>query len=307
MDGRLDEFHKYIIKRNKVFEYKHKLSAYKKPYSEMRLRNYPNNLKYLDTMSQWFIRYLNQSVATRRDKIITVFVFRFVGDKQLCRAFSNRNYVYDLESVRKLSVRLNRLREPLNNKYPVMINRRSKTQMNKGDTLKVAVEDFISKLPEDMFHRWTISKIYRYLMSSDLMFMTDFLNYQLASDFSFINELEIYVDLPTYIPNIVKDTYKEVTGKAHFDARDWAIFVHDTMNWYMEQDFRSKNQKIIMPYDVANMLLGFRLYTSEVGYSGVNKYRNYPRIRSYKVDDIVISRSMYDYYKTKRLHSKIDR
>lgn len=144
-------------------------------------------------------------------------------------------------------------------------------------------------------------------MSSDLMFMTDFLNYQLASDFSFINELEIYVDLPTYIPNIVKDTYKEVTGKAHFDARDWAIFVHDTMNWYMEQDFRSKNQKIIMPYDVANMLLGFRLYTSEVGYSGVNKYRNYPRIRSYKVDDIVISRSMYDYYKTKRLHSKIDR
>lgn len=307
VEGRMKEFHKYIKKRNHAFEYKHKLSTYGIPYYEMRLRNYPNNLKYLDTMSQWFIRYLNQSVASRRDKILTVFVYRFVGDKYLCRLMSNRNYVFGMQEVEKLARKLNKRREPLNNKYPVMINRRSKTKLNKGDALRVAVEDFLCKLPDDMFYNWTISKIYWYLMSSDLACMTDFLNYQLASDLSFINELSINIDLPTYVPKLVKDTYKEVTGKTTFDTREWALFVYDTMYWYRSQNFASNKQRIIMPYDVANMLLGFRLYTSEMGYSGVNNYRNYPRIKAYRVDDLVISRSMYDYYKEKHLHNKVNR
>lgn len=302
----LKEFYAYLALRKRAFEYKYKLIQDNRGYLQLRLFHYPNSLKYLDLMSQWFIRNLNKGVATRRDKIITVFVFRLTGDKRLCRRYANSNGVFTLRGAESLCKALDRINKPLTTKYPISINRRGSTGLKKGEALRVALEEFLTALPDDLFFEWKLSDIYDYLREQEIFCLNDFMAYQLSSDLSFINELHIKINLIKTLPETAREVYKKVTGKNRFIQKEFEDFVYDTMDKYRSMTFVSLKEKMVLPYDIVNMLLGYHYYTGNNSSAGFSRYRNYPRIRAVKLDDISISRSMYEYYKTYGLHRQAD-
>ena len=75
--NKLDEFKLYVLKRRDAFEHKYRIGN--KTVGDLYRYDLPNNLKYLDDMSQMFIRTLNTARVPLRDKILTVYVYRYIG------------------------------------------------------------------------------------------------------------------------------------------------------------------------------------------------------------------------------------
>ncbi len=80
-------------------------------------KHFPNNLKYLDDTSQTLIRTLNNHPVPLRDKLLTVLVYRVVGDKRLLDAMQTRMVSIPLKELEKLATALNKDSLRLLNRY----------------------------------------------------------------------------------------------------------------------------------------------------------------------------------------------
>ena len=66
-DNLISNFKLYLLKRRDAFEYRH---SRKKEVNDLARKSLPNNLKYLDDMSQTMIRTLNTARYPVRDKLL---------------------------------------------------------------------------------------------------------------------------------------------------------------------------------------------------------------------------------------------
>lgn len=89
----------------------------------------------------------------------------------------------------------------------------------------------------------------------------------------------------------MRKMYLEIVGKDRFSTVEYRKFALDIMEWYIDQPFADNKERIITPNDVGHMLVSYYKYTR-----GMCKIR-YPKKTRVKVRDLVISRSMYEFYK----------
>ena len=89
----------------------------------------------------------------------------------------------------------------------------------------------------------------------------------------------------------MRKMYLEIVEKDRFNAQEYKKFAIDFMKWYLDQPFADSKERIITPNDVGHMLVAYYKLTR-----GMCKIR-YPKKTRVKVSDLVISRSMYEFYK----------
>lgn len=290
----IDIFKSYVLLRRDAWEAKYNLGN---KTNTLYGIHYPNNLKYLDETSQRLIRSLNSTKVHVRDKLITALVYRLVGDKWVLRRYSDASNMFNLERVSKLARRLNNLNEKLLVRYRTPINS-ARLNVRKGDLLLRIVEDFIEHLPKDYFKGWKCSEIYRHFTEWDKSYrLNPTIAYELCSDFTFINELKIEIDIIPALPDYIRAGWAEITGDYTRGYTEYVKFVEEIMDWYVEQPFLSPKEHIICPFDVAHMVHGFGIY---VGNSyAIERGRSYPETKGLSHDSIIITESMYEYYRAK--------
>ena len=67
------------------------------------------------------------------------------------------------------------------------------------------------------------------------------------------------------------------------------------MDWYVEQRFLDNKERLVLPHDVTQMLIGYRYFT--FNQKGVlTRLREDSKVKR-RINGLVIARSMYDYYK----------
>lgn len=289
----LDDFKSYILYRRDAFEHKYKLKEVKN--QPLLRKHYPNNLKYLDDMSQLFIRTMNNHPVPIRNKLITVFIYRMVGDRTIVRRYANPQGIYTFAEVQRLAKYLDKPSTSLTVRYTTPLSRRGITGLSKGEFLLASLGDFIDKLPKDNFYRWKASEIVRQFNEFEKVYgVSNFIGYQLATDISYINELEVRIDFIKAVPDSAREMYSYIVGKP-FKVKDFEKFTYDMMKWYQEQEFLDNKERLILPTDIVQMLIGYRYYVKQ-GIGGVSRFRVVSKKRS-MISGIVLARSMYDYYK----------
>lgn len=289
----LEDFKSYILNRRDAFEHKYKLKEVKN--QPLLRKHYPNNLKYLDDMSQLLIRTMNNHPVPVRNKLITVFVYRMVGDKTIVRRYANPQGIYTFAEVQRLARYLDKPSTSLTVRYTTPLSRRGITGLSKGDFLLASLGDFIDKLPKDNFHKWKTSEIVRQFNEFEKVYgVSNFIGYQLATDISYINELEVRIDFIKAVPDSAREMYSYIVGKP-FRVQDFEKFTYDMMKWYQEQEFLDNKERLILPSDIVQMLLGYRYYVNQ-GRGSVSRFRVVSKKRS-RISGIVLARSMYGYYK----------
>lgn len=300
MEQHIDEFKTYVLMRRDAWEAKYRLG--KKHNKIFRLSHYPNNLKYLDKTSQRLIRGLNSSNLPIRDKLMTLVIYRIVGDIRVLRRYANHKGLFTMIELERLVKHLNNRTEPLEIRYRTPIQGNRFVKGKRGDVLLAMVCDFLDKIPKDNYHRWKTSELYKqFTFWEKHYFMGEYIAYQLATDLSFINELEVRIDYIPVLPDSVRKTFKYVLGNEKASVRELKQFTEEIMDWYISQSFRDNKERIVCPHDVMQMLIGFSQYKGFV--NGVARYRNFRPQGNVQIKDLVITESMYAYYRKKELHS----
>lgn len=288
--NKLEEFKLYILKRRDAFEHKYNIGN--KTVGDLYRYDLPNNLKYLDDMSQMFIRTLNTSRVPLRDKILTVYVYRYIGHEKYVRRCTNEHDVITIHQLEKLATKLNSSKAKLSPNYKSPAIQVMTRELNRGERFLASCADFIDNLPEDLFKGWKCSEIYRYFVKQHNIYgLSKFTAYSLATDFAYINELHIEIDFIVGCSPSMRKMYLEIVGKDRFSTVEYRQFALDIMQWYIDQPFADNKERIITPNDVGHMLVSYYKYTR-----GMCKIR-YPKKTRVKVRDLVISRSMYEFYK----------
>lgn len=287
----LDGFKKYILLRRDAFEYKHDLNELKK--NPLYRKHFPNNLKYLDDTSQTLIRTLNNHPVPLRDKLLTVLVYRVVGDKKVVRCYANKKGVYTLKELEKLATALNKDSLRLLNRYSTPLSRKGITGLSRGEFLLAVSCDFLDKLPKDNFYKWKTSEIARQFVEFEKVYGIKYaMAYQLASDISYINELNVKVDFIKTIPENVREMFSYITGKP-YRLEEYEKFTYEMMDWYSEQDFLENKERLVLPHDITQMLIGYRYYTMNSGV--ITRFRQEKKPKNL-TRGIVIARSIYGFY-----------
>lgn len=287
----LDGFKKYILLRRDAFEYKHDLNELKK--NPLYRKHFPNNLKYLDDTSQTLIRTLNNHPVPLRDKLLTVLVYRVVGDKKVVRRYANKKGVYTLKELEKLATALNKDSLRLLNRYSTPLSRKGITGLSRGEFLLAVSCDFLDKLPKDNFYKWKTSEIARQFVEFEKVYGIKYaMAYQLASDISYINELNVKVDFIKTIPENVREMFSYITGKP-YRLEEYEKFTYEMMDWYSEQDFLENKERLVLPHDITQMLIGYRYYTMNSGV--ITRFRQEKKPKNL-TRGIVIARSIYEFY-----------
>lgn len=296
----LDGFKKYILLRRDAFEYKHDLNELKK--NPLYRKHFPNNLKYLDDTSQTLIRTLNNHPVPLRDKLLTVLVYRVVGDKKVVRRYANKKGVYTLKELEKLATALNKDSLRLLNRYSTPLSRKGITGLSRGEFLLAVSCDFLDKLPKDNFYKWKTSEIARQFVEFEKVYGIKYaMAYQLASDISYINELNVKVDFIKTIPENVREMFSYITGKP-YRLEEYEKFTYEMMDWYSEQDFLENKERLVLPHDITQMLIGYRYYTMNSGV--ITRFRQEKKPKNL-TRGIVIARSIYGFY-TQSMGTKED-
>ena len=117
--------------------------------------------------------------------------------------------------------------------------------------------------------------------------------YQLASDISYINELNVKVDFIKTIPENVREMFSYITGKP-YRLEEYEKFTYEMMDWYKE--------RLVLPHDITQMLIGYRYYTMNSGV--ITRFRQEKKPKNL-TRGIVIARSIYDFY-TQSMGTKED-
>lgn len=295
--NKVEEFKLYILKRRDAFENKYDIGN--KTQGDLYNIDLPNNLKYLDDMSQMFIRTLNTVRVPLRDKILTVFVYRLIGDEKYIRRLTSINDVVTINELEKIAKKLNSSKFKLSPNYKPPINQLPTSELSRGENFLASCADFIDNLPEDLFYGWKCSEIFKYYnLKCNVYGVNEFTAYNLATDLSYINELHIEIDFIKGFTLTMRKMYLILTGEERFSASSYYEFAQEIMEWYSQQAFADNKERIITINDVGHMLLSYYKYSV-----GKNMIR-YPKKTKPKTNNIVISRSMYEFYKG--LSSKTD-
>ena len=250
----LKDFKDYILRRHKCYEYKMGLTDQKSYLYSCEL---PNNLKYMDDMSQTMIRTLNHSQASLRDKVLTAFVYRFVGNEALVRKYCKNMDAITPEYLVKLGDKLNSLKEiDVNYNSPAVLAH--KYYMESGDFLMASCEDFLDKLPVGFFKTQRLSQVFKYLTKKKVFGMDPYMCFLLATDLSYIDDLKLKIDLVPYETHIYRKYYEEFTGE-HYTTQGFRDFVVDMCKWYSSQDFFIKEELLVTPNDILHMLKAFKV------------------------------------------------
>lgn len=295
MNISLEDFKRYVLLRRDAFENKYGLKTLTSKELLLDRRHYPNNLRYLDATSQILIRTLNNHPVPLRDKLLTVFVYRMVGDKMLVRRYANKKGVYTLKELNKLAKYLNNDSVRLKNRYATPLAKTGITGLTKGEFLLASSCDFLDKLPKDNFYRWKTSEIARQFVEFEKVYGISYaMASQFASDISYINELEIRIDFIRTVPERAREMYCMIMN-TNFRVEKYEEFTNEMMSWYIEQDFLDNKECLVVPQDITQMLLGYRYYVMDSG-GVLLRFRKPTKTKS-RIGGIVIARSMYDYYK----------
>lgn len=281
------EFKDYVIKRKKAFEKKHRILGGNKILTD---KHYINNLKFLDDTSQYLIRHLNSKKVSIRDKLLTVLVFRVLGNKSLAKSYSNKNKLYDMDRIYLLG---KALKQDITYPYRYISLLKKNPFESRGDCFFACVETFIESLPEDNFYKWRTSQIFKHLVKSDIMWLTESMAYQLATDIAFINELRITLDFIPYISRGNKKILCYILGKKNLSMSQYKDFVLEIMQWYSKLSFADDIEKLIIPTDITQMLIGFKRYK---GYGDSNTKRNGTK-RIKRIGGLVITGSINEFFK----------
>lgn len=291
----LEDFKRYVLLRRDAFESKYGLKDIPKKELVLERRHYPNNLRYLDATSQILIRTLNNHPVPLRDKLLTVFVYRMVGDKMVVRRYANKKGVYTLKELERLAKRLDSENMKLMNRYATPLIKTGITGLKKGEFLLASACDFIDKLPPDNFYKWKTSEIARQFVEFENVYgISHAMASQFASDISYINELEVRIDFIKSVPEKAREMYSMMMN-TNFRVEKYEKFTKEIMDWYIQQDFLDNKERLIVPQDVTQMLLGYRYFV--IGSGGVLFRFRTPKKAKSRIGGIVIARSMYDYYK----------
>lgn len=295
MNISLDGFKQYILLRRDAFENKYGLKTIPKKELLLDRRHYPNNLRYLDATSQILIRTLNNHPVPLRDKLLTVLVYRMVGDKVVVRRYANKKGVYTLKELERFASYLDRESTRLTNRYATPLVKTGITGLTRGEFLLASACDFLDKLPPDNFYRWKTSEIARQFVEFENVYGISYaMASQISSDISYINELEIKIDFIRTVPEKAREMYSMMMN-TNFRVEKYEEFTNEIISWYIEQDFLDNKERLIIPQDVTQMLLGYRYYV--MGTGGVLTRFRTPTNKKSRIGGIVIARSMYDYYK----------
>lgn len=170
---------------------------------------------------------------------------------------------------------------------------KSNNQENRGDCFFACVETFIESIPKDNFYKWKTSKIFRYLKNNYILWLSDSLAYQLASDLSFINELNIELDFIPFITDSNKKILCYVLGQEDVSMSQYKTFTNEIMEWYREQEFKANVERLIVPTDIAQMLRGFGVYKGIIK-QGVKRDEDK---RKSNINGIVVTRSINEFYR----------
>mgnify|MGYP006899085361 CR=1 FL=1 len=281
------EFKDYVIKRKKAFEKKYRILAGNKILTD---KHYVNNLKFLDDTSQYLIRHLNSKKIHIRDKLLTVLVFRILGNKSLAKSYSNKHKLYDMDRIYLLGKALGQDKK-YSYRYTSLLKK--KPFENRDDCFFACVETFIESLPDDNFYKWKTSKIFKHLVKSDIMWLTESMAYQLATDIAFINELKITLDFIPYISSGNKKILCYILDQKNISMSQYKDFVLEIMQWYSTLKFADNIEKLIVPTDIAQMLIGFKRYK---GYGDSNTKRNGTK-RIKRISGLVITGSINEFFK----------
>ena len=292
MEITLEGLKEYVLLRRDAFEYKYDLNGMKR--NPLYRKHYPNNLKYLDKMSQILIRTMNNHPVPIREKLLTVLVYRFVGDKDFVRRHTNKQGMITLKELNILAKKLDNEKTVLVHRYATPISKRGITGLSRGEFLLAVACDFLDKLPPDNFYKWKTSEIARQFIEFENVYGISYtMAYQLASDISYINELCIKIDFIKAVPERAREMFSYITGQPYRLER-YEQFTYEFMDWYANQDFLENKERLVLPHDVTQMLLGYRLYVFKGGL--ITRHRTESKPRNI-TRGIVISRSMYEYYK----------
>lgn len=293
----IEDFKGYVLLRRDAFEEKYNLIKLdRKP---LRQKHLCNNLKYLDDMSQIMIRTLNNHPVPLRDKLLTVLVYRLVGDKNLVRRYANSQGVFTIQGVELLAKRLDKKIGYPVVRYNTPVFKTGTHGLTSGEYLLAVTCSFLDNMPKDMYRGYRMSEIVKSLREWDKVYgISTFFAYELASDFSYINELNIKIDYVSRTPNPIHRIYEQVTGEK-YSQKGYKAFTEEIMDWYTEQDFHDNKERLILPHDVTHMLYGYNNYLKKRS-TGVQLWRKPARGKK-QIKGIVIARSMYDYYTKKKV------
>lgn len=306
-------FRQYVLDRRDAWEAKYGLKEVELPKNFYE-RNLPNNLKYLDMLSQRLIRVLARSSADLETKLLTCFVYRLIPNVTIMSRYTKHQGVVDLSVVDSLGKSLDRLAmrgsARLNFRAYTPILDLARVDIDyREQYLKACVASFLYHLPKEMFYKWSTATIYSYLMSKNITGVDDFIAYQLASDFAYIGELKIRTTLIQGVPNIIKPKLKLITKKTP-NLYNYNTFVYETLSWYNEQEFLSKYERLVSPNDVVQMLIGYNMcYIGKNKAQRRSKESRFHTAGDFSEKSILVTESLVKGYDktTKALHNKIHR
>lgn len=258
----MEAFQEYVLTRRDMWEVKYGLKEAEFDTRYIK-RNLPNNLKYLDTLSQRLIRVLARSNADIEAKLLTCFIYRLIPNATVVNQRTRSDGIVDLEAVEKIGKSLDRFakRVTQNNHfkaYTPVFNLEEVDVDYREQFLKACVASFLYHLPNDLFQGWTTRQIYLYLMEKKITGVNDFIAYQLCTDFSYISELKLRVGFIPAVPDDIKPKVKLIIKK-YPSVANYRKFVFDTISWYNGQEFLSDYERLISPHDVFQMVMGYKM------------------------------------------------
>ena len=286
-------FKRYMLMRKEAFRKQYKLGGKWHFTSYSADLHLINNLKYLDRQSQNLIKRMNNPNYTLRDKIMSTFVFRVTGDYTYSRFFANRHYIFDLSSVEALADSLDEPWDIIELNYEIGIKN--------GRDLKIAVESLLELMDKGYsFLNKKPSVIYRELKEFGILGVNGFLLSEFIYDLSYIDELNIKLDLIPVLDYRGKEVYLLITGYSDFVESEYEAFVERVLKSYTDVRARHWKEVYISPVDVSHMLIGYYNFRHK-------KLKRKRKVREYNIEDIVLPRSIYDYIKSNRIYSEAHR
>ena len=286
-------FKRYMLMRKEAFRKQYKLGGKWHFTSYSANLNLINNLKYLDRQSQNLIKRMNNLNYTPRDRILSTFVFRVTGDYTYSRFFANRHYIFDLSSIEELADSLDEPWDIIKLNYEI--------EIQNGRDLKIAVESLLEIMDKGYsFYNKKTSVIYRELKDFGILGVNDFLLSEFVYDLSYIDELDIKLDLIPVLDYRGEEVYLLITGYSDFKESDYEAFVERVLKSYTDVRARHWKEVYISPVDVSHMLIGYYNFRHK-------KLKRKRKVREYNIEDIALPRSIYDYIKSNRIYSEARR
>lgn len=306
-------FRQYVLTRRDLWENKYDLkeTSFEERFTK---RHLPNNLKYLDSLSQRMIRVMAKSKADIETKLMTCLVYRLVPNENLLSRKSLPDGTFDLKSVEKIGQTLDRYaktRVAVNTHFKVytpIMDLDSVSVDHREQYLKACVASFLYHLPDDLFEGWTMEAVYKYLMSKSITGVNDFIAYELASDFTYIPELGVRVSFIRAVPSRMNYRLKDLL-KGNASVLNYNRFVNRTITWYNEQEFESGYERLICPHDVLHMVIGY--YSAYTTYGRIyrRKTTSTHHIKGdFSTRSLLITESIVKAYakRNKEIHSETD-